>query len=281
MNEDFDGSALRELLAPVVADRGRTAAPADAIVAAGRRRVVGRRVAVASGALALAAAVPLAATAIAAGPGKTRTTYADGRSFVSGTPTHAGRTPSGPAATPVPTHSTAPPAPTGGGTPETSSPPDDGGLPTSPVFLASGVIEGKHWSVSGFGRHHCLDLLISQDGQTMGAAEPFYTAYCLPGSAGDYAVYQFGGGIKGGTGILAVGLAPARVAKVVAQVTGVAAPITVDTVPAPGVPDAMLYFIPIPQLDTVHATYDGYDAKGRLVGSFTTWGTSGWISSAG
>jgi hypothetical protein len=285
--EDFDGSALRELLTPVVAARGRGAAPADAIVAAGRRRVVGRRVAAVGGALAVVAAVPLAATAFATGAGKAGTTAANVPPTATGTLAHAARTPGlgGPVTSATPPSRSSTPSPTGVGT-KPSPPPSTWGLPDTAAFLTSGVIEGRPWSVSGVGRtlrdapgdptqpKACLDLIISQSGQAMDPTQPAREAYCVPELGPQYAVWQFGAGINGGVGMLAVGSAPSKVTRVVVHATGVPDPITVQTVPAPGLPGRVLYLVPVPREDTVHATFDGYDAQGKLVGSFNTWGNS-------
>jgi hypothetical protein len=270
MQEDFDGSALRELLTPAVADRGRTSAPTEAIVTAGRRRVVGRRSAVAGGALVIVAAVPLAATAIAAGPDKAATTSAAGTTKAA-SPT--------PPSTPTPAHSTAP-AQTKGDTPV--NPPrktDASGaasLPKTPIVLGSGVIEGKHWSVSGVGsggnnaltaNDRCLNLVVSEDGRTPDPSLGDRLLYCLPGPVQGYMLEEMQYDIQGGAGNLAIGTLPADVVKIVAHVGGSSVPVTVATVPAPGAADSAIFIIPATGISPSIA-FDEYNTQGVKIGSW-------------
>ncbi|MEY9862524.1 hypothetical protein ABH935_008172 [Catenulispora sp. GAS73] len=280
MQEDFDGSALRELLTPAVADRGRTSAPTDAIVIAGRRRVVGRRSAVAGGALVIVAAVPLAATAIAAGPDKAAVTSATGKTG-SGTGTGTGSGGKGttpgvvaPSRTDAKTkaeaenkaHESAPPAKTNRA----------GSLPTHPTLLGSGVIEGKHWSISGVAsggnnaltaNDQCLKLIVSEDGRMPDPSLGDRLLYCLPGSApGNYMLEEMQYDIQGGAGNVAIGTVRADVVKIVARVGG-AAPLTIATVPAPGAPDSAIFLIPASGI-TPSIAFDEYDAQGVKIGSW-------------
>ena len=280
MQEDFDGSALRELLAPAVADRGRTSAPTEAIVTAGRRRVVGRRSAVAGGALVIVAAVPLAATAIAAGPDKAATTSAAGKAG-SGTGTGTGSGGKGttpgvvaPSRTDAKTkaeeqnkaHESAPPAKTNRA----------GSLPTHPTLLGSGVIEGKHWSVSGVGsagnnaltaNDQCLKLVVSEDGRTPDPSLGDRLLYCLPGPVQGYMLEEMQYDIQRGAGNVGIGTVPADVAKIVAHVGGSSAPVTVATVPAPGAPDSAIFIIPVSGISPSIA-FDEYNAQGVKIGSW-------------
>lgn len=282
-DEPFDGSALRELLIPAVADRGRSPAPTDAIVAAGRRRVLGRRGAVAGGALAIVAAVPLAASAIAAGPG---------------TATSAAGTAHTPAGAAAPTRTSAPAAPTHSGAPThttmtqppggippkpTLQPPAAGGLPSTPTTLASGTVEGRQWSVDAVtvpgnnaltAGQQCLGLVITVDGRVSSAGGAPTIAYCLPMKTQasypwayqDTLQYDY----KNGAGTLQMGMLPAGVAKVVAHVDGLA-PVSADTVPAPGDAAHAFYFLPIPKDQGFRVSFDEYDAQGGKIGTFNNW----------
>ncbi|MFD0638057.1 hypothetical protein ACFQ9X_47395 [Catenulispora yoronensis] len=73
-------------------------------------------------------------------------------------------------------------------------------------------------------------------------------------------------GVPGGSGFLVVGTARARVAKIVAHLQGVAAPVTVTTVPAPGV-DRSIYVLPVAAGTVPDIDFDLYDASGRKIGS--------------
>ena len=269
-DEEFDGSELRELLAPAVADRGLTSAPTDAIVASGRRRVVGRRVAVAGGALAVVAAVPLAATAIAAGPGR-------GAATTAAAPTRA--TP--PSRTTTPTHTGAPaPSPTPTTTTQSAPVKPAPPLPDKPTVLASGSLEGKHWSVTAVtapgnnaltAGDKCLGLRVSEDGRTDDG--PGWTLpYCLPVKNPDHYEWSFQKTlqyyIRNGAGTLQMGMVPADVTKVVAHVDGLA-PITADTVPAPAFGTMAFYFIPVPKDEQGFGiSIDEYNAQGAKIGSW-------------
>lgn len=292
--EDFDGSALRGLFTPVVADRGRTAAPADAIVAAGRRRVLGRRVAVAGGALAVVAAVPLTA-AIAAGAGRTGPATRDALSTTTNTntPTRVTAPLHNPSSSPAPASpSQSSPSPA---FPSQSSPPSpattttdlaksttppispDAPLPAKPLLLGSGTLDGRHWEVSGVASggnnavtaaDHCLRLLVTEDGRAPDPSLGVPLLYCLPGVAQGYRLEEMAYAIKNGAGSLAMGTISADVAKLVVHVDGVAAPITVATVPAPGVAGTAIYIVPVPADDAVHMVFDKYDAAGHKTGTF-------------
>lgn len=293
MNEDFDGPALRELLRPVVGERGRTGPPTDAIVAAGRRRVAGRRVAVATGALAIVAAVPVAATAIAAGPGKTDAAGAAKKPNATA-PTTSPAKAAAPAhsatPTPTPTRSSAPPA--GGHGIDDGLMADAAGaadLPKTPTVLASGTMEGRHWSVAGVGaggnsaptaKDRCLKLLISENGHIIDPNLGDRLLYCIPGNVEGYRAEDLTDTIPNGAGTMAVGTVPARVAKMVVHVDGLAAPITVDTVPAPGAPVAAVYIVPVPQERMGAATFDEYDAQGDHIGTFDNTSPLGMQSGA-
>ena len=240
--EDFDGSALRELLTPVVADRGRTSVPADAIVAAGRRRVAGRRIAVAGGALAIVAAVPLAASAIAAGPGTANTANTARAGSAPGTTKPA---PPTPLKAPAPSRSSAPAQSKGIPPVPSISKPDTSGvasLPKNPILLGAGMIEGKHWSVSAVGsggnnaltaKSQCLKLIVSEDGRTTDPSLGDRLLYCLPGPVMGYMLEEMQYDIQNGAGNVAIGTVPADVAKIVAHIGGASAPVTIATVPAP------------------------------------------------
>ena len=79
--------------------------------------------------------------------------------------------------------------------------------------------------------------------------------------------------IPGGVGILEMGTVPARVTKVVVHVDGLA-PITAQTVPAPGVDSLGQYFVAVPTKDAdyPHVVIDEYEADGRKV---NTWDSHG------
>ncbi|MEY9891897.1 hypothetical protein ABIA31_005569 [Catenulispora sp. MAP5-51] len=293
-NEEFDGSALRELLSPAVADRGLASAPTDAIVAAGRRRVVGRRTAVAGGALAIVAAVPLGASAIAAGPG---------------TATHAAGTMHDPAATPTriaaPPHSDAPAhsdalaqtegqAQTEGRTqtegqalasPPQSKPAAGESLPGKPIVIDSGTVEGVPWSMSALAtpgnnaltaKDQCLGLTLTVNGHgTFIDGNQVFLPYCLP--VQDPGQYQWAMQYTlqyyyvGGKGTLQMGMVPADVATVVTHVDGLA-PVTTKTVPAPGFAGEAFYFASIPKDGQgFRASFDEYNAQGVKTGSFNNW----------
>lgn len=269
-DEDFDGSALRELLTPAVADRGRTSAPTDAIVAAGRRRVIGRRTAVAGGALAIVAAVPVAATAIAAGPDTaTRATVSSGAETSTGGAT-------------APTHSDTPAQPKGGIPPKpTGQHSTDAGLPSVPTTIASGTVEGRTWSVSAVAvpgnnaltaGQQCLGLVLTVDGRVSTAGGAPTIPYCLPVKNPAQYMWGFQDTLKyyyeNGAGTLQMGMVKSDVAKIVAHVDGVA-PVTVTTVPAPGFAEQAFYFIPIPKDEQgFGVTFDEYDAQGVKIGTF-------------
>ena len=288
-HEEFDGSALRELLAPAVADRGRASAPTDAIVAAGRRRVVGRRGAIAGGALAIVAAVPLAATAIAAGPDKAATSAAD-KAGTAGTTTVT--TTSGPAKQAPPVLPTPTPTPTsvpnkGSSTaPKVGSYGDPAGLPAKPTVVAGGTLEGRTWKITAeqapgnnalTAGEKCLGLAITVDGRPDLINTAPALAYCLPvknlGDDGQiwaeqYALQYY---FTNGAGTLQMGTVASNVAKVVAHVDGLA-PISVNTVPAPGLEQEAFYFIPVPKDDQgFRVSFDEYDAQGTKIGSFDNW----------
>jgi hypothetical protein len=287
MKEEFEGSALRELFTPVVADRGRTPAPTDAIVAAGRRRVARRRAAVAGGALAIVAAVPVAAAAIAADPAKTDTAGTAKKPNVvapitspvrAGTPT--GATPAR-SATPSPTRTGAQSSPSS----QTSSLPGsltadpDGAaaLPRTPTVLASGTMEGRHWSVAGVAsggnsaptaKDRCLKLLISEDGHAIDPSMGDRLLYCVPGDVRGFRAEDLTDTIPNGAGTMVVGTVPAAVAKVVAHVDGITAPITTATLPAPGASAASIYIVPVPLETMAHTVFDEYDKQGVKIGSW-------------
>jgi len=266
-DEDFDGSALRELLTPAVADRGRTSAPTDAIVAAGRRRVIGRRTAVASGALAIVAAVPVAATAIAAGPDSARTPAV---SSAVGT-THS----------PAPTHSEAPAQPKGGIAPKpTGQHSTNAGLPSVPTTIASGTVEGRTWSVSALtvggnnaltAGQKCLGLVLTVDGRVSTGGGAPAMPYCLPVKNPAQYLWGFQDTLKyyyeNGAGTLQMGMVKSDVAKIVAHVDGLA-PVTVGTVPAPGFAEQAFYFIPIAKDQGFRVILDEYDAQGVKIGTY-------------
>lgn len=283
MDEEFDGSALRELLTPAVADRGRTGAPTDAIVAAGRRRIVGRRLAVAAGALAIVAAVPVAATAIATGPAKTDAAGAkkpNATAPATSPVKTAAPTPARSATpTPAPTHSSTPLQGDNAGADNGLMADPDGAakLPKSPTVLASGTMEGRHWEVAGVGsggnnaptaNDRCLKLLISEDGRIIDPDMGDRLLYCIPGNVEGYRAEDLKDTIPNGAGTMVVGTVPARVVKMVVHVAGVAAPITVGTVPAPGAPVAAIYIVPVPQDIMGAATFDEYDGQGDHIGTF-------------
>ncbi|GAA2006331.1 hypothetical protein [Catenulispora subtropica] len=266
MNEDFDGSALRGLLEPAVAGRGAAAPPTDAIVASGQRRVLGRRAAVAGGALAIVAAVPLAATWLGAGPGSAKTSAAA---------TGGGATP--PVLHTTPGAAAAPPA----GTTLSTSPQKvtSGSLPATPKVLASGKVDGLAWSVAGVAsagnntltaEKRCLKLLITADGkQNVSLGNDLL--YCLPVSEGrNPNAYQAVplDEVPAGSG-LAVGTVAARVAKIVVHIDGVGAATTVDTLPAPGAGTLAVYVVPFSKSAGFSATFDEFDAHGTKIGTFT------------
>ncbi|MEY9935140.1 hypothetical protein ABH926_009811 [Catenulispora sp. GP43] len=278
-DEDFDGSALRELLTPAVADRGRGPVPTDTIVAAGRRRVVGRRTAVAGGALAIVAAVPLAASAIAAGPGTA--------SAASGTVTKT------PPAVPVPARSDAPAhsnalAQTEGqalASPPQSKPAAGESLPGKPIVIDSGTVEGVPWSISALAtpgnnaltaKDQCLGLTLTVNGHgTFIDGNQVLSPYCLP--VQDPGQYQWAMQYTlqyyyvGGKGTLQMGMVPADVATVVTHVDGLA-PVTTKTVPAPGFAGEAFYFASIPKDGQgFRASFDEYNAQGVKTGSFNNW----------
>ena len=268
--EDFDGSALRELLTPAVADRGRTTAPTDAIVAAGRRRVLGRRSAVAGGALAIVAAVPLAATAIAAGPGTARTTSTAG----GGTP--------GVVAPPHTDAVVPPPAKGSESAPAKADPRGKpaSGLPAQPTVFATGTVEGRQWKVTAetapgnnalTAGEQCLGFVITVDGQNpLGGTDPAIP-YCLPVKDPANAVWGYQDWLKynyeHAAGTVQMGMVKADVAKVVAHVAGLA-PVTAETIPAPGLPEQAFYFLPIAKDNGFGVTFDEYDAQGVKIGTF-------------
>lgn len=270
MNEEFDGSALRALLEPAVVDRGAAAAPTDAIVSAGERRVRGRRLAAAGGTLAIVAAVPLAASAIAAGPDAARTTAGSG-----GAP--AARTSTG-------TSTTAPDTTTTLTTPQATHPtrtkpaaPPLGPLPKTPKLLAEGTLDGKKWTVSGVEskgnneltkNSRCFKLLITDGGRDRDAALGDMLLYCDVSSVGEYLLNAMQDDVPGGSGNLAIGTAPAQVAKIVARVEGVADPVTVQTVPAPGADGTVIYIVPAGTRISPKIDFDEYDAQGTKIGSF-------------
>lgn len=283
MNEEFDGSALRELLTPAVADRGRTGPPTDAIVAAGRRRIVGRRMAVATGALAIVAAMPVAATAIAAGPARTDPAGTAKKPNLTAPTTSPVKS-----TIPTPTRSaTSTPAPTHSSTPLKGDNPgvdkglmaDPGGaakLPKSQTMLASGTLEGRHWEVAGVGSggnnaltasDRCLKLLISENGHIIDPNMGDRLLYCIPGNVEGYRAEDLKDTIPNGAGTMVVGTVPARVVKMVVHVAGIAAPITVDTVPAPGASAAAIYIVAVPQDIMGAATFDEYDVHGDHIGT--------------
>lgn len=267
-DEDFDGSALRELLTPAVADRGLTSAPADAIVAAGRRRVVGRRSAIAGGALAIVAAVPLAASAIAAGPGAATNSAASG----SGAGVNA-------AAPGQIKHDSA------GTLAKTESADGPAGLPAEPFMMASGTVEGKSWSVTAeqapgnnalTAGDKCLGLILKVDGRYSEAGPGPLLPYCfpLPAASPKGAVWGLQETLKyyftGGAGTVQMGMVPSGVAKIVAHVDGLA-PVTGDTVPAPGLKGQAFYFLSIPKDTGFRVSFDEYNAQGVKIGSFNNW----------
>ncbi|WP_194896709.1 hypothetical protein [Catenulispora pinisilvae] len=287
-DEEFDGSAVRELFAPAVADRGLTSAPTDAIVAAGRRRIVGRRAAVAGGALAIVAAVPLAATAIAAGPDKAgSTTNAAGNSGV-GVKSGAGTTDAPGVATPPNTKT---PAQGVGDVGAASSPAktgtsgDPAGLPTKPTVVATGNIEGHNWTITfqtAPGNNaltagdKCLGLVLTVDGHNS-SINPAMLPYCLPVKyeglsglmwAAQYTLKYY---YPSGAGTLQMGMVPANVAKVVAHVDGLA-PVSATTIPAPGLNDEAFYFLPILKNDQgFRVSFDEYNTQGVKIGNFNNW----------
>ncbi|MEZ0111291.1 hypothetical protein ABH920_005306 [Catenulispora sp. EB89] len=286
MHEEFDGSALRELLTPAVADRGRTSAPTDAIVSAGRRRVVGRRGAVAGGALVIVAAVPLAATAIAAGPDKAAVTSAAAGSGVNGA--HPGvAAPHTDAQTKAEAQTkadaqtkaeaqnkaaeSAPPAKTN---PASS-------LPTHPTLLASGTVEGVPWKVTAVttagnnaltAGQQCLGLRITVNGHGGQVNTDPAVVYCLPVKNPDQYLWSYQDALQydyqGGKGTLQMGLVSSDVTKVVAHVDGLA-PVTENTIPAPAFDTQAFYFLPIPKDGQgFHVVIDEYNAQGVKVGTY-------------
>jgi len=280
MQEDFDGSALRELLTPAVTGRGRTSAPTDAIVTAGRRRVVGRRSAVAGGALVIVAAVPLAATAIAAGPDKAATTSAAGAAGSGAGSVAKGTTPGAltPPRTDAKTES-APQTKPATSTPQAKNPPSS--LPTHPTLLASGTVEGLPWKVTAVttggnnaltAGQKCLGLDITVNGHGSWINTEPTGVYCLPIQDPDQYLWSYQDTLqydyRGGKGTLQMGLVSADVTKVVAHVDGLA-PITENTVPAPAFDTQSFYFVPVPRDDEgFHITIDEYNAQGVKVGTY-------------
>lgn len=150
-------------------------------------------------------------------------------------------------------------------------------LPSTPLLLGSGVLEGRHWSVSGVAsagnsaptaKSTCLKLLISEDGRTPDPTLGVHILYCLPGVAEGYEVEDLPWEIKNGAGTLDVGTVSARVAKIVAHIDGVPAPVTVATVPAPGVPGTAIFIVPSSGEVSAHIVIDEYDAAGVEIGSW-------------
>lgn len=259
MDDNLDSSELHELLHKTITAQGVPPTPTAAIIAAGLRHTRIRRTGVAAGALAIVAAVPLAASGIAAGPG----------SGVS------------PAAGGAPTTGVAPQITTGTATPAqpATSAPVVTPLPTSPVRLASGTIGGKEWTVSGVASsgnnaltadQKCLNLVLTDGGR---ARDENQLGKILPYCGGDaghgwFAKESLHEGIPGGTGTLFMGTLPGTVARLAVSLDGRPEPVDVTLVRAPGAANTNLYVIPVPTGTNV-VSFDEYDAQGNKVGSFS------------
>lgn len=117
----------------------------------------------------------------------------------------------------------------------------------------------------------CLGFVITVDGQNPLRGTDPTIPYCLPVKDPANALWGYQDWLKynyeHAAGTLQMGMVKADVAKVVAHVDGLA-PVTAETIPAPGLPQQAFYFLPIAKDNGFGVTFDEYDAHGVKIGTF-------------